>query len=183
MQTILETEELLLYCQKKPPPLLCVHAGKQKATLAKSGLTSLATAAGGMYCVSVCVCLCVFTSVCACVCVCQDEVTWLLSWAVREDPASCCQSSTNKNHKRWTTMHPGWQPLPLRVPPCFVLCAVLPPPSHALAHTHAGTPDHAKADLEMKNDPPLAVHCCISSQLWSGGSGQILFKKPLSVLL
>lgn len=42
-------------------------------------------------------CVCALTSVCECVCVCQDEVTWLLSWAVREDPASRCQNSTNNN--------------------------------------------------------------------------------------
>ncbi|CAB1439792.1 unnamed protein product, partial [Pleuronectes platessa] len=39
------------------------------------------------------------------------------------------------------------------VPLCFCVCACPNPPAHA------------KADLEMKNDPPLAVHCCISSQL------------------
>lgn len=38
----------------------------------------------------VCTPLCVLMSLCARVRVCQDEVTWLLSWAVREDPALCC---------------------------------------------------------------------------------------------
>lgn len=58
IQTIFETEEHLLYCQMEPPPLLRVRAAKQKASLAKSGLTSLATAAGGMYCVSTRKCVC-----------------------------------------------------------------------------------------------------------------------------
>lgn len=58
--------------QTKPPSVFCVHAGKQKASLAKSGLTSLATAAGSVHCVSttnvsvslrVYVCVCVFVSV------------------------------------------------------------------------------------------------------------------------
>lgn len=116
-----------------------------------------------MYCVSthVCACRCVFTSLCACVCVCQDEVTWLLSWAVREDPALCCQSTTNEKHKKQTTMQHGWQPHPLTV---CVFCVCPTPPTHTLS----GTPDSAKADLEMKNDPPLAVHCSISTQPQSG---------------
>lgn len=118
----------------------------------------------------VCVCLLVFTSVCARVCVCQDEVTWLLSWAVKEDPALCCQSSTNENHQRWSTVHPGWQNseslcVSYMCHTTHTLKYTLPHPHCTLAHTYTGTPDHAKAHLEMKNDPSLAVHCCISSQL------------------
>lgn len=117
---------------------------KQKATLAKSGLTSLATAAGCMcdVCMHVRARLCVLTSLCARVCVCQDEVTWLLSWAAREDPALCCQS-TNKNHKRWTTMLPGRPPLPLAVPLSF-LCLPCPPPAHPChTYTHLDTQWHS----------------------------------------
>ncbi|TNN80896.1 hypothetical protein EYF80_008901 [Liparis tanakae] len=50
-------------------------------------------------------------------------------------------------------------------------------------HTHHGTPGHAKADLEMRNDPPLAKRCCMGSQRHGGGSGQIQFKELLSLLL
>ena len=56
-------------------------------------------------------------------------------------------------------------PSPLRVHACFVCVCVCVCVRAMLPHNHTGTPDHAKADLEMKNDPPLAVLCCISSQL------------------
>ncbi len=51
-------------CTAKRSLFLCAHAVKQKASLAKSGLTSLATAAGGMYCVSTCVCVSVCLRLC-----------------------------------------------------------------------------------------------------------------------
>lgn len=160
----------------KRPPLFCVHAVKQKASLAKSGLTSLATAAGGMYCVSMCKCVCVCVwSLCVYVRVCASArvfVSVKMRWPDcsaeqgGKTRPSCCQNNTNKNPQEMDHNAPrlGSPSSPSPLPPCFVCVPCFPPPSHA--HTpHTGTPDHAKADLEMKNDPPLAVHCCISSQL------------------
>lgn len=67
---------------------------------------------------------------CACVCVCQDEVTWLLSWAAREDPASCCQNSTNKKTPQETDHNaPRLAAPPLSESLCvFVRVPYLPPP-------------------------------------------------------
>lgn len=113
---------------KPPPPLLCVHAAKQKASLAKSGLTSLATAAGGMYCVSARQCVCV--SLCLRLCV-RVFVSVKMRWP------DCSAEQWGKTqprvvriapiitHKRRTTMHPGWRPLPSQTTPLLpsVFCA------------------------------------------------------------
>lgn len=151
----------------KPPPLSCVHAVKQKASLAKSGLTSLATAAGGMYCVSTCECARV--PVCLRLCV-RVFVSVKMRWPDcsaeqwGKTQPRVVRIAPIKTHKRRTTMHPCCQPPPPLSESLRVWCAChASPPSHA--YTHTGTPDHAKADLKMKNDPPLAVHGFISSQL------------------
>lgn len=140
----------------KPP----LHAAKQKASLAKSGLTSLATAAGCIHCVflRVCNCRCVSMSLCLCVCVCQDEVTWLLSWAVRKDPALCRQSGTIKKHGKQTTMHSGWQPLPLTV---CVFCLCLMP-----SYVHASTQWHAwRCQSRFGNAEWSTAGCLLQYQL------------------
>lgn len=118
----------------KRPPLFCVHAVKQKASLAKSGLTSLATAAGGMYCVSMCKCVCVcacgrcvFTSVCvrARVCLCLSRWGDLIAQLSREGRPGprVVRITPIKTHKRWTTMHPGLAAPPLLLLSLRVLCA------------------------------------------------------------
>ena len=132
-------------------------------------------------CPRVCACLRVFTSACVCVCVCVclclsrwGDLIAQLSSERGKTRASCCQSSTNIKTQE-TDHNAPWLPAPPLPPPSLRVLCHASPPSHTHTHAHTGTPDHARADLEMKNDPPLAEHCCISSQLQSGGSGQILF--------
>lgn len=135
-------------------------------------------------CLRVSVSLRVYVCVCVCLCLSRwGDLIAQLSSEGKTRPRVVRIAPIKKPHKRRTTMHPGWRPLPSQSPSVFLcVCHISPPPlSHA--HTCTATPDHAKADLEMRNDPPLAVHCCISSQLQRGGSHQILFKEPLSLLL
>lgn len=77
-------------------------------------------------------------------------------------------------------MRNGPQCTRLTAPPSHcscVLCMSDAPPTPP--HTLSGTPDNAKADLEMKNDPPLAVYCSINAQLqWLS---QILSRCPSSL--
>lgn len=113
----------------KPPPLSCVHAVKQKASLAKSGLTSLATAAGGMYCVSTCECACV--PVCLRLCV-RVFVSVKMRWPDcsaeqwGKTQPRVVRIAPIKTHKRRTTMHPCCQPPPSQNPSVFGARAMLP---------------------------------------------------------
>lgn len=125
--------KLVLRCRMKPSALLPAHTVKQKTSLAKSGLTSLATAAGctdGVSPRARASALRMCVRACACVCACQDEVTWLLSWAVREDPALCCHGRTNGNHRRWSTDPPSLPTSPSPMCPAHCVLSVCHAPSN-----------------------------------------------------
>lgn len=100
----------------KLPFLLCVHAAKQKASLAKSGLTSLATAAGCMHSVSVHVCYCrrVFMSVFLCLSRRGDLIAQLSS----EEGPSLMLSEL----RYWKTQETGHSTPRLVAPPIFCHC-------------------------------------------------------------
>lgn len=166
----------------EPPPLFCVRAVKQKASLAKSGLTSLATAAGGMYCVSTRKCVCV--SVCWRLCVrvfVSVKTRWpdcsAEQWGKTQPHV--VRVAPIKTHKRWTTIHPGCQPLPSQGPSVFCACAMLPLfAMHTLTLALLTMPKQIwrwkiESDGEAKSCiKSLYPHCCkdSSSYNWTSSS-------------
>lgn len=112
-------------------------------------------------CVSVTVCL----RLCACVFV-SVKTRWPDCSSEQRGKAQPCV--VRAAPMKYTRSGPQWQPLPSQG---LHVCAPPLRPNAATTYVHAPTQtaDNAKACLERKNAPPLAVHCSRSSQLlqWS----------------
>lgn len=154
----------------KPPLLLCVHAAKQKASLAKSGLTSLATAAGCMHSVSVHACYCrrVFMSASVCVFV-SVKTRWpdcsAEQWGRTQPHVRAALLENARNGPQHSSLGGPSHPLSLSVGFLFMSDS-LPLQLNQSAHSHIHTVVWVTmAKQGLRNSKPLTAGQALQYQV------------------